>query len=279
MGFLIYLCHTTSIMKKILQISCYVLLCAFLMPSVYNTADAQLRDRQKYVTEEDIAIAFFKAGNITPNIKSWIELNEPYKSTPWARRGLVMETETKRLQSKLREYDISKKDLRLRTFAKINLETKQMENERGVIIEKHYLNIDFLNNPDAFYFPYSYSNENYALMPFGLQEMMREEISKEEYEFYNDITNPNSKYSFILNLRAREAMTEHPIELDHNQLWVLKTNIASAELWSDKNNLIWEYTAPWYTSPQLKELQDIYDLKPRLSESIGNVKPFTVKKE
>ncbi len=263
-------------MHKILQISYCLLFCFIFISSLHGSANAQLRDKQKFVTEEDVAIAFFKTGDITPNIQNWIELNEPYKSTPWAKRGLVMEAEQKRLQAKLRDFDISTKDLRLRTVAKINLETKQDVNDMGEGIKKYFMNISFLNSPDAFYFPYFYSNENYALMPFGLQQMLREEISIEEYKFFDDLTNPNSKYAFILNLRAREAMTQHPIALDGTEQWVLKTNIASAELWSDKNNLIWEYTAPWYTSPQLKELQDIYDLKSKSSDSIGSVKPFLV---
>jgi|GEM_PF-1309809 len=261
-------------MIKLLQISFLCLLSfALSIPSAHAQYKTDLS------TSEDVAITFYKTGKIRPDFENWVSQNPPYTQTPWAKRGAVMDKEKQRLMRKYRELNLSKDTIRLRTFANVELEAKKEFDETGEEIIKYYRYIKFINGPDAYYFPYAYAAQNYAVMPFGLQNILTKEIDEATFLKYSEEIKPHHEFTFLIDMTARESMTQAPIELDTLEQWILKTNIASAELWDKNNALTWEYTAPWYVSPELEKIQNIYDLKPTHSKKVGDVKPFINKSQ
>jgi len=256
-------------MKKIYT-ACFALL-LFCLP-----ANAQTQTNLS--TPEDIAIAFYKVGNIQPDIEQWIRNTAPFENTPPAKRPSVMLEEKQRIALQYNDFDIKKDSLQLQTKAKLKLEIKDETDDHNNLIQKYFLNVNFLHGEDVFYFPFEHAKRNYALMPFGLENILRSEISKDRYDYLDGNLRPNDVYNFIINMVGRSAVTSRPFEIDGVNLWVLKTDIASSEIWDKKGSLFWEYTAPWYVSPQLKELNDIYELKPKTGNN-GIEKPFIVEVE
>jgi len=255
----------------------YLIYLSFIILTLSGTT--AFAQTSTYSSGEDIAIAFYKTGDIAPNFTNWIENTAPYINTPWAKREDVMKKERGRVLERFNQYNPLESDLTIRT--KVILEAQEVfeEIDENIVETTYFLNISFLDNEDVMYFPYVHANQNYAVMPFGLEKITRTEINKPEYDFYIENLIPKRPYYLNIDMRANQAVTKRPIEMDGINQWVLKTNIASSEIWDQNDALIWEYTAPWYTSPELEKLQNIYDLKKDNNSSKGDIKPFLHKAE
>ncbi len=260
-------------MFKILQISLYGVLINLAGIAIHHSI-AHAQSNKTLSNGEDVAMAFYKTGDILPNFDSWVIQNSPYKDTPAARRPDMKDHEMQRMAVKYQNLDIAKDTIRLRTKAEIDIEKRPDIDITGKKVTRYFKNIKFVNGPDAFYFPYLYASQSYAVMPYGLEEILTEELTEAQYVSLIENYSRNQKFSLILDLISHEAMTERPIKLDANDQWILKVKIASAELWTEQNALAWQYTAPWYISPELEKIKDIYDLKPEQSNSVGDIKPF-----
>lgn len=237
----------------------------------FSLAQAQPKN---FSNGEDVAIAFYKTGGLQPNYSGWIEKSSPYQDTPWAKREGMMKEERARLSKKFNGYNPNQDDIIFRTKVHLSTEELQEEIEEDIFETFYFLNTEFVAGDDISYFPFEYAKEHFALMPFGMQSLTRTKINKLEFDNYEEVLVPNRAYHLIVRMRPKESVTVRPIEMDGEHRWVLKTDIASAEIWSHKGALLWEYTAPWYVSPELEKLQGIYDLKPTESNSKGSIKPF-----
>lgn len=249
----------------------YLSITLIVLSLYFSPAQAQPKN---FSNGEDVAIAFYKTGGLQPNYSGWIERSSPYQDTPWAQREDVMKEERERLSEKFDAYNLSQDDIILRTKVFLSTEEVYEEIEEDIIETSYFLNTEFASGEDVSYFPFEYAKENFALMPFGMDKLTRTKIDKLDFNNYEEIIVPNRAYQLIVRLRPKESVTARPIKIDGLNQWVLKTEIASSEIWSHKGALIWEYTAPWYVAPELEKIQSIYDLKPTDSNSKGSIKPF-----
>lgn len=221
--------------------------------------------------EERVAIAFYKTGGVIPNFDRWVKETAPYIHTPWARRDKVYEEEILRLQMAYQNFNPNKEFLIVQTSIFLNLSEK--EDEEGK--KTYHLHTKFSEVPDALYFPYNFMAERIILMPYQLHETMNNEISKAQFDYIKKTVRANKqKINTVIRMKPFEADFSQPYEIDGSEQWVFKTKIASIELWDNKDNLIWEYTAPWYVSPHFTEIKEIFDSRPTNSTyKKGVVKP------
>ncbi|MEM8833586.1 MAG: hypothetical protein AAGB32_03490 [Pseudomonadota bacterium] len=113
----------------------------FLLP-----LSAQAQIGKKASSEEDIAIAFYKTGGIQPDLKSWVEESEIYRTTPLARRDEMMQRELQRLASKYSTFDPKDDVIVVQTKAKI----KHVEEIDPVEkTSSYFAEITFARGPDA----------------------------------------------------------------------------------------------------------------------------------
>lgn len=257
-------CHTIkmSLFYRIL------IVCTLL---VVATPETNAQKRTKSSSEEDIAIAFYKTGGIQPNFKQWVEKSELYQDTPAARRDEVMDRELQRLASRYHSFNPKKNLLIIQTYAKIKAE----EVIDPVKKTKSYsAEITFAKEPDAFFFPYVFQENNFAVMPLDLQKMMKTNLSEMEYQSIDDLSAKNKSYPFVLALRPTEAKTDEPIEISDVHQWILKTEIITADIWKENGALIWEYTSPGYIAPETKVLNELFELKDENAGRYGTIKPL-----
>jgi len=223
--------------------------------------------------EEDIAIAFYKTGNINPDLESWVENSNIYKNTPLARRDEMMQIELQRLASKYSVFNPAEDYLVVHTKARI------LPIEEVDPIDKsktYFIDVNFAKEPDAFFFPYTYHEHHFAVMPFSLDEILRQEVTAEEYQRIDDITKKKDKYAFVIRLKTREAVTTAPVLFADLHYWVLKADIVSAEVWKSDGTLVWEYTLPGFMTKEGKVLNNLYDLKDESISPYGVVKPVNI---
>lgn len=224
---------------------------------------------------EKVAIAFYKTGNIIPNFDRWIKDNAPYNVTPWALREKIYDQEMQRLQLAYQAFDPKKDYLTVRTSA--FLKPTEIENIEGK--KTYVISTEFAKAPEALYFPYDFLNERIILMPYHLQDMMHSEVTKEQYDYIKSkVRTKKEKMKIVIRMRPFEADFSKPYKIDGLEQWVFKTKIASIELWNKNkdgsDDLVWEYTAPWYTSPHIIEVKKLYENRPKDSNfKKGTVKP------
>lgn len=229
---------------------------------------ANAQKRLKFSSTEDIALAFYKTGGIIPNFEHWIKERKPYNLTPWGRREKMLATEMSRLQLAYKNFTPKDDFLLIRTF--VHITPEEHVNDNG---EKTYsLSIVFSKAPDALYFPYNFLDQRIVLMPYKLETIMNSEINETQYNFIQETTQASHKNTMVVRLRAKEADFSKPYEIDGLEQWVFKTKIASLEIWNKQNRLLWEYTAPWYISPNLSKLNKLFDGRPSSSSERGGVK-------
>lgn len=224
------------------------------LPLVVSTV-AAAQEKINIANAEDIAIAFYKTGNIVPNFKNWVTEREPYSLTPFARRAKVMESELLRLNTAYQSFNPKKHLLSIRTA--VHLNTNIIQNTEGEDIYNLTLQLDKSN--DVFYLPYKFLDQNFMLIPQKLQSLKARTISKVEYERIKSLPSIKDGYPLIINLKPKKADFKHPYDVDGLAQWAFTTDIASMEVWDTKGGLIWEYTAPWYISPYQQKIKSLYN--------------------
>ncbi len=249
-----------------------LLILTLLLGSVFTSAQAQ--KRLKFSTTEDIAIAFYKTGGKIPNFDRWIKEREPYSTTPWARRAAMLKQETSRLQLAYQNFKPNKDFITIRTF--VNLAPQEQKNKAG---EKTYtLPITFSGAPEALYFPYDFLDQRIVVMPSKMDKVMKAQITESDYRRITEALRTSAKNTMIVRLRTTESDFSKPYLIDGIPQWVLKTEIVSLEVWSKQGRLLWEYSAPWYISPNTTQLNNLFEKRPSGSGEKGAVKPlFSVK--
>jgi hypothetical protein len=210
--------------------------------------------RLEFSTSQDVALAFYKTADITPNFERWVAETEPYNLTPLGRRPQVMEEETAKLFNEYNAFDPDEDFLTIRTF--VTLSPVSGTDDNGTPFYR--LDLVYPDAPEIVYFPYEFRDQHFAVMPYNTESVMSSPIARTEHTFLKENTHPARPYLFALRLKPVQAMTDAPYKLDEHEQWVLKTNVASAEIWSDTGVLLWEYSAPWYVAPQVKELNNLY---------------------
>lgn len=254
---------------KIIFIALFFLLGGILL----NIAYSQAQNRVKFSSAEDVVIAFYKTGGIVPNFENWIKERDPYKHTPVARRPRVMAEQLNRLRNAYQNYNPSEDHLILRTA--VSLEPNEIVNEAG---EKTYtLQTKFTAAPEALYFPYDFMEQRISLIPINIEKILMSALSQEKFDFLNENLRQSSQNTMILRLRPKKAETNKPFEIDGVVQWGLSAEIVSAEIWSKRQRLLWEYTAPWYIAPAQQKIQNLYTDRPNKSPEQGSVKSLDKK--
>lgn len=222
-------------------------------------------------TAEDIAIAFYKTGNVVPNFKSWIEGQEPYRSTPLGRRPKIMAEEISRLSQKYKNFEAQENLITIKTSAVLNtvkLQNKGSQND-------YILNIKLSDANDVLYFPYQFLNQNIMVIPNNFKTAKSHIITEGQFSHIQSLIKDNERQTLIIKLQADKSDFKHPYMVDKLPQWSFKTNIASMEAWADNGTLLWEYTAPWHLSPQQQKMQKLYKKRSNQLNKSGIQKSLT----
>lgn len=251
------------------NIHLFFLILATALACFVNAATAQeIKKRLKFSTTEDVAIAFYKTGGSMPNFERWIKERDPYKHTSAGRRPEVMAQEKARLKRAYNNFDPRVDQIIIRTIVDTKVNASQDEEENI----KYNIDLQFSKAPEALYFPYDFIGERIVIMPNKLDLLMKSEIDQQQYIFLEDALRNAVQHTMIVRLVAKEADLSKPYKIDGLQQWVMKAEVVSLEVWNEAGSLLWEYTAPWYMSPDTMRLNNLYKKKPGFHTNSGGVK-------
>ena len=230
---------------------CSVLLAAALSP---HQARAQIESIS--ADGEDVAIAFFKTAETNPDFEAWAKGSKGYKSVASVRAGEYIEKETQRLVREWREYDPETDVLNVR--ADVDIEIKAVTDAKGD--EKYWMYIMF-EGEQITYFPYSYQEYDFAIIPQKIETLTIQELQKQQFELMSEKLGKKSAGPAVIYLQLKpvRAYINQPYLIDNAEQWALLCDVATMSLTSKKgDDTFWNYGADWYVSPVTEQLQDLY---------------------
>lgn len=219
----------------------------------------------KFSTAEDVVIAFYKTGGAVPPYEKWITAREPYRTTPLTRRPDFMAEEKARLKSLYAAFDPHKNFITLKTRVVARVVQHQDKDNPDLI--HTVLDMRF-EAGDAYFFPYDFIDERFAVIPQDIEKHLKPEIAPEQYDYLKAQLANGKPVTMIIELRPLKADMEAPFDMDGTGggverkdgkgQWMFLTDIASMSIWNKKGSMLWEYTAPWYVTPMRGTILDLY---------------------
>lgn len=205
---------------------------------------------------EDVAIAFFKAGDTNPDFDLWAKNSMEYKVASPARAAEVLQVEKQRLLKKWRAYNPEENVLEVK--GNVNVELKAFTTKEGE--EQYWMHMGFKEG-EISYFPYKYQKYLFAVIPQQIESLMIQQLQKEQYMLIRkDFGEKDFGIATLtLQLKPVKSYTQQPYVIDDKEQWALLCDIATMALAAQgTGQSMWNYSADWYVSPVRQELQDLY---------------------
>jgi hypothetical protein len=207
-------------------------------------------------TGEDVALAFFKAGNAKPDFDLWAKSSKDYiVAAPVAAADILYE-EKQRLMRKWRAFNAGAGVLYVEAVVDVALKTTV--NKDGD--EEYWMSMAFTEG-DVTYFPYNFLEYDFAVYPQKIEQLMTERLQKPQYDLmFADFKNkPVGKAYLSFQLKPVRSDMEQPYEIDGKEQWVLLCDIASLSLLSvNTRQSFWSHASDWYVSPTTQKMQELY---------------------
>lgn len=218
-----------------------------------NAAHAQL----DVSSAEDVAFVFFKTAGSPPDFDKWAKETKEYKVAAPAFAANVANKEKQRLMR--RWQDIEQRAPSLETRMDVPVVLHHEISQEGA--EHFWMSIKLPEN-DIFYFPYSFHEYSFAVMPEGLEKVKLQPLQKAQYElmlsaFDNQLQGNAALYVLMYPVKA---YMDQPYEIHGKEQWALITRVAALSLKATRTQAsLWDYSAPWYLSPKEREVRGLYE--------------------
>ncbi len=197
-------------------------------------------ERIRLSSPEDVAIAFYRTANITPDFKIWVWDRSPYVDTPAAKRKQVFEEELARLQQAFLSFNKRRDYLTLRIPVDINL------SENG---DEYNLDMKIKGVEQANYVSYPFLTMEFAIFPFNMDKIMNSKIDFDLYDRLRTLQQEKQTPYLVVVNEVTQADPSRPYEIEGASRWVLKTKIQFMTLYTQSGQVLWEYLAPSTLSP------------------------------
>ncbi len=245
-----------------------LLLLAVLFALIPQRSFAQTRVDDGISTAEDVAIAFFHAAGSNPDFEKWAKAAPEFKRKSATRAPEFLYEEEQRLMKLWRDYDPARDLITIK--ASVDVELKAVQNKDGN--EDYWMYITFKEG-QATYFPFVYRIYKFAIIPQMIENLMMQQITKEQYDMMRADFIANSmmqRANLYVQLKPVKAYVNQPYTIDNVEQWALLADVVALTMRSQKTDAIfWNYGAKWYVSPVTKELRDLYKA-PSSDGSLGN---------
>ncbi len=206
-------------------------------------------------TAEEIAIAFFKTGDSTPDFEILAKAGKDYKRMPPVRAGDYLEKEKQRLTTLWRDFNPEEDVIGI--SGDVHVELKQVVDKKDGK-EKYWMYI-ILPETELTHFGYKYQDYRFAIVPQKIDDLMIQPLQKEQFENMTKEFGMGGPAKLFLTLKPVKAHTDQPYKIDGVERWALICDIATMSVGTKKGmETFWNYGADWYVSPVTEDLQDLY---------------------
>jgi hypothetical protein len=230
------------------------ILSAILLSLIFCAASAMAQAPEKTSSSENVAIAFFKTGNVQPDYTRWAMKAVKHSMVQKTREKEYLEKETGRLSALWNAYDPAKDMLSVKTKVDVKLATEVTK--AGDV--SHSMTISFQKGA-ADYFPFKFQDYMIALVPQKLGETLIQPLSLEQFNLIHASFEGSSGQGILyLSLKPVKADMTRPYEMDNHEQWMFVTDIAGMSLQDHNGSPLWDYSAPWYVTPTTADVQQMF---------------------
>lgn len=236
-----------------LRIMSVILLFLLLAPAPAAVAQIQ---GESAASAKDVFMAFFKAGDTSPDFEKMAEGHPDYPLVPRARQDSFLREEKTRLIAEWRAYNPEEDLLLVRV--PIFTEIARMQDDAG---NDSYTLTLTLEQGDNVFFPYEYLDYKIAVLPQKIDELLYHQIPKSQYDLILNAMEGKKRgiAHMWFRLKPVKSYMNQPYDIGGVDQWVLLANIAGLSLVTKNGENLWNYAAQWYVSPVKDDLLDIYD--------------------
>lgn len=230
-----------------------ILLTVLLCQLFSGTSLAQAPEKSS--TNEDVAIAFFKTGGVTPDFTKWAMKSDKHATVQKAREKEYLEKELRRYNELWNAYDPARDMIAVKATAAVSLGTAV--SAAGEV--SHSMTILF-DKGAADYFPFQYQDYMIAVIPQKLNQFLAQSLPPEQFNLLQASFDGKASGRAVLYflLKPVKADMSRPYEMDGHEQWMFVTDIAGLSLKNARGQPLWNYTAPWYVTPTTKDVRDMF---------------------
>lgn len=219
-------------------------------------------DQKEISSREDVAIAFFKTGDVLPNFESWAKNMEAYKTVPLGETSTFIKKEKERLTKRWLNYNPQEDFIVFKVPVRITLSAVEGQKDHA----KYWMRIAFADKDmSEEYFTVGFQGYYIAVIPQKSDETLIQNLRPEQFmalseRFGDSLVGTADLY---IELRPAQAYTNAPHKIDNSDQWVLLSDVISMTLTDRESKPFWNYSASWYVSPKTLELNNLYKAGPQ----------------
>lgn len=214
-------------------------------------------DQKVISSREDVAIAFFKTGNVLPNFENWAKNAKAYKTIPLDGAKNYVNKEKERLTKRWLNYEPQEDFIVFKVPVRLTLSAVEGQKDHA----KYWMRIAFADKEmSEEYFTVDFQGYYIAVIPQKSDETLIQNLRPEQFtalteRFGDSLTGTADLY---IELRPAQAYTNAPHKIDNRDQWVLLSDVISMSLTDRDSRPFWNYSASWYVSPKTLELNNLY---------------------
>lgn len=231
----------------------FSLILILLITAGSHPANAQM----SVSSDEDVAFVFFKTAGSPPDFDKWAKETKEYKVAAPAFAATVAGKEKQRLMRRWQDIENRTPSLETKMDVPVTLHHEMLAEGE----ERFWMSIKLPEN-DIFYFPYSFYDYNFAVMPEGLEKLKLQPLQKAQFDLmFSAFGNqPQGTAALYVLMYPVKAYMDQPYDIHGKEQWALITKVAALSLKVAQTQAsLWDYTAPWYLSPKEKEVRSLYE--------------------
>ena len=204
--------------------------------------------KQKHTSSQDVYLLFHKVSGRLPDFAGALATSEKFKQASVAERKQMSEGFVATMANKFENLDPKKDLITIQTPVKIKLDFD------GLRLQAQLVNQG--NNPSDIYFPYSWGNMNFAVIPDRIDSFLDIPMQTDQLKKLK-MLNAGYYPKLTLRLLPVKADATAPIKLDGMNQWLMLAKIVSAEYVNDDNRVIWTWADNEYARTTSSELFDL----------------------
>ena len=221
----------------------------FLIGAVHGGSAFAGSPYAKQTSAQDVYLLFHKVSGKLPDFAGALATSEKFKQATVDERQKMSEGFIATMANKFENLDPKRDLITIRSSVQIKVDMDGLRMQAQ--LDNHY------ENPADIYFPYSWGNMNFAVIPNDIASFLEIPMQSDQLRKIKAL-NRGYNPKIVLRLLPVKADATAPIKLDGMQQWLMLAQIVSVDYINDDDQVIWSWADNQYARSTSSEL---YDLK------------------
>ena len=198
----------------------------------------------------DFALVYHKLAGSTPAFKVIARNMPAYDEAEEREKSKILAKISQRLRRRFNNLEVHQKLLTIRTRIRMDVQRQPQKDKASLQLK--------LPSNSPLYFPMQPGKRNIAVLMQDFKRFRTIPLNPLQANYVESRAAPDEDIIMYLQLQAVDADAEKPLKLDSIKQWPLLTRIARMGLYTQDNETIWEYKAPWLTTEQGNAVRKLF---------------------